>query len=393
MWCASVHSIMFQEFLYPVAVITHDGKEKICVLYQKDSHLELWFWDPESLEAVKGLLSSFTPAGIRILSHKKAFSFIDNDRIRIKDIAKRSPRTLDLPYGPYDLTTIEWIDSESFYFCARQRGCLNLFHATIEGELFYLTRDTLCNYMYPQKIEESLFYLTKDDEGEMTIEQAEYPLRHIPQRSWNQEKQDFQEQLKKVFEEENDLFSKTYLDPTTKKQLYVWKDTSKELAFLSMKNKHKGYFLTHPININKNDEHMTFECYTFSCQQDVQVKKLFDFSIPLHLLMPQRNYPERLYESILPLLPLYHQDAIYYSHDSGTGLRLYKYSEKTGVSEELTNDHDGHHFSPLCYGNKIYYGGSVSHDDDTLTSPHMWINEHGETSFEFPEINTSNCPE
>lgn len=384
-WCVQI--VGFQEFLYPVAMLNHDGKQKICVLYQKNSHLELWFWDPESLEAVKGLLSSFTPAGIRILPHQRSFSFIDNDRIRIKDVTKRSPCTLDLPYGPYDLSTIEWIDNESFYFCAREREHLNLFHATIEGELFHLTRSTTVNYSYPQKIEESLFYIAKNDEGETTLEQAEYPIKQLPKRSWNEGNQNFKEQLRKIFEEENDTFTKTYLDTTTQKKLYTWTDRNKELAFLFMKDGNKGYFLTHPANIGRSDEHMTFECYTFVCQSEVTIKRLFSFDIPLYLLMPQHNRPERLYESVLPLLPMYYQDAIYYSHDPGMGLRLYRYDETIDQSEELTRSNNIHNFAPLCYGNKIYYGGTVSHSDGlSHASPEMWINEHGNQRFDFPVL-------
>lgn len=381
----STQSIAFQEFLYPIALLNHDNKQKICVLYQKNSHLELWFWDPESLEAVKGLLSSFTPAGVRVLPHGKAFSFIDNDRIRIKDITKRSPCTLDLPYGPYDLSTLEWIDNESFYFCAREREHLNLFHATTEGELFHLTRSKTNHYSYPQKIDDTLFYIVKNDEGEIALEQAEYPIKKIPKYSWHNEKQNFEEQLKTLFEEEKDNYTKTYLDDTTKQKLYIWKESDKELAFLCMKDTNRGYFLTHPTIINKNDDYMTFECYRFINQSETIIKKLFTFNIPLYLLMPQHNQPERLYESILPLLPLYHQDSIYYAHDSGLGLALYKYDEITEQNQALTQPDNNHHFAPFCYEDKIYYGGTVS-DGDGLshTSPEMWINEQGNQRFVFP---------
>ncbi len=380
----TVQTVAFQEFLYPVGIIKHEGKHKVCVLYQKNSHLELWFWDPESLEAIKGLLSSYTPGGIRVLPSKTAISFIDNDFIRIKVLAKRSPGTLDLPYGPYDLSTIEWIDDQSFYFCARAGEHLNLFHATREGELSYLTRSTNTHYSYPQKIEGTLFYLAKTDKGETTLEQAEYPIKNLPSRTWGQE-QNFKEQLKKLFDEENDTFTQTYLNPVTQKKLYTWADPERELAFLFMKNANKGYFLTHPATIGRSDNHMTFECYTFVCDSEVVPKRLFSFDIPLYLLMPKHNQPERLYESILPLLPMYYKDAVYYTHDSGTGLKLYKYNEVEDKSEMVTYSENAHHFAPLCYGNKIYYGGTVSYGDGlSHTSPEIWMNENGDHKFAFP---------
>ena len=379
----SIKLISFQEFLYPVGIITHNNKHKICILYQKNSHLELWIWDPESLEAVKGLLSSYTPAGIRVLPNESEFSFIDNDRIRIKDLTKRSPCTLDLPYGPYDLSTIEWIDDETFYFCARVGRHLNLFHANRQGELLYLTRSTTNDFSYPQKIKDTLFFIAKDN-NETTIERAEYPIKNLPTRSWDQNK-NFKEQLKKLFDEENDTFTKTYLDLTTQEKIYTWTDPEKELAFLFMKNNNKGYFLTHPAMIDESDDHMMFECYTFTCEPNTEVKRLFSFNVPLHLLMPKHNQPERLYESILPLLPMYYEDSVYYSHDSGKGLQLYQYNEKIDQSQLLTESENTHHFAPLCYGNKIYYGGTVSHSDGlSCASPEMWITQNGEQSFNFP---------
>lgn len=380
-----MQALAFQEFLYPVGIIQHEDKQKICILYQKNSHLELWFWDPVSLNAVKGLLSSYTPGGIRVLPNQSAFSFIDNDRIRIKDLTKRSPCTLDLPYGPYDLSTIEWIDNESFYFCARAGEYLNLFHATREGELFYLTRSNCINYSYPQKIEELLFYMTKNNTGETTIEQIQYPIKNLPTRAWDKNK-NFKEQLRCLFEEENDTLNKTYLNIAAQKRIYSWSDPEKELAFLFMKNAQKGYFLTHPATIDRNDDHMTFECYTFNCDEN-RAQKLFSFNIPLYLLMPKHNQPERLYESILPLLPRYHEGIVYYSNDSGTGLQLYKYDEMTNESMALTHTDNAHHFAPLCYENTVYYGGTLSPGDGlSHTSPEMWINEHGDHKFDFPII-------
>lgn len=377
-----------QEFLYPVGIINHEEKEKICVLYQKSAHLELWFWDPDSLEAVKSLLSSFTPAGLRVLPNQKAFSFIDNDRIRVKDLNKRSPRTIDLSYGPYDFSTIEWINSTSFYFSAREREHLNLFHGTIEGELYHLTRSTKRDYMYPQKQGDSLFYVTKHQDKICTIDKVEYPIAGIQKTLIQFKKKNFKEQLKLILEEESSL-DKTYLNFTTQQRVYQLQDPTKDIAFLSMRNEKEGYFLTHPSTVSRNDLHMAFECYHLYITRNDQWKaqKLFSFKIPLHLLMPQHNKEERLYESMLPLLPLFADDGLYYSHDSGMGLNVYKYAPDTETSTQLTNLQGIHHFfSPLFFKGKIYYGGTVSHDDGAShdACPHMWLNEEGMQRFIFP---------
>lgn len=374
-----------QEFIYPVGVITHNGKQKICVQYQKNSHLELWFWDPQTQEAVKGLLSSFTPADVKVIPYQSAFSFIDNDRIRIKDAKKRSPSTLDLPYGPYDLTTLEWIDSESFYFSAHERDHVALFHANKQGELFHLIRSSEKDYSYPQKVGEWLFYLCKH-ENSTTIERAPYPLKSIPRRVWS-EKHSFHDQLECVYQAERDLHAKTYIDASTQEKLYLWDDKDKEPAFLTMVDASRGYFLAHPLIVGKNDYTMTFDCYRFLREPKPQVEKIFSFDVPLYLLMPQHNQPDRLYESIMPLLPRYYADSIYYCHDEGMGLQLYRYDEKTGEKQQLTEADNTHHFAPLLFNNVCYYGGSVFHDEHPSNiHPQMWITEHGEQKFYFPVL-------
>jgi hypothetical protein len=387
LWCANSWGV--QEFLYPVGTITHAEKEKICVLYQKDAHLELWLWDPDSLQAVKGLLSSYTPAGLRVLPNQRAFSFIDNDRVRVKDLAKRSPRTIDLPYGPYDFSTIEWIDSTSFYFSAREREHLNLFHATTEGELFHLTRSTVTNYMYPQKKGDMLFYVTKNEDGICSIEQVKYPIASVKRKSVFVDKKDFKERVKWILEEENQILNKTYLDITSQKVLYQSENTKTDIAFLSMKNAKNGYFLTHPSMVSRHDSHMVFECYHLNLSEDEwQVHKLFSFCIPLHLLMPQHNKEERLYESMLPLLPVHSEDSIYYSHDAGMGLNVYKYELATSDSIQLTEFQGMHHFfAPIFFKGKFYYGGTLCHGDGlSHRCPQMWINEKGMQRFGFPVL-------
>lgn len=378
-----------QEFLYPVGTVLQDQKEKVSVLYQNNSHLELWFWDPETLQATKGLLSSFTPAGMRSLPSKHAFSFIDHDRIRVKDLTKRSPKAIDLPYGPYDLSTIEWINDSSFYFSARERAHFNLFHGTVDGELYRLTNSSNNDYMYPQKLEDALFYIVRYEDGTGAIEQVAYPVTEIAQISQTYQNRTLEEEYKEPLEEQKR--ARKYLDFESKKTLYKSPTPRIELAFLKMVNQKQGYFLTHPTFIERSDTHMTFECYRLTWREKVwHSKALFAFSIPLYLLLPQYTKGQRLYESIFPLLPSYQNGIIYYSHDSGTGLDLYAYNEQEASTKRLINSSDDHHFfPPLSYKDKRYYGGTVCHGDGLAhCCPQMWINEQGEQRFIFPNIET-----
>ena len=62
--CGTLLRMSGQEYVYPVGVLSHQ-QEKIYLLYQKSlGHVELWIWDVHTKEAQKGLLSTFTPAGL-----------------------------------------------------------------------------------------------------------------------------------------------------------------------------------------------------------------------------------------------------------------------------------------------------------------------------------------
>ena len=124
MQCTSISS--HAEFLYPVGTVVFENTERVVVLYQQGAHLELWLWDPLTKSAFKGL-SHYTPAGLVVLPSSTQFSFIDHERIRIKSVAKKSPKALDM-YPLYDFGLLYWIDDENCYCSARERHHYNLFH-------------------------------------------------------------------------------------------------------------------------------------------------------------------------------------------------------------------------------------------------------------------------
>jgi hypothetical protein len=350
------------EFLYPVAEITHEGQEKMCVLYQKNNHLELWFWNPLTGESTKGLLSSFTPAGLTVLPNKKTFSFIDNDRIRIKQTNKRSPRSLDL-YGPYDLTTIHWIDNHSFYFGAKERQHGNLFHANLDGDLYRLTVSNKNDYTYPVKVDDYLFFIEHSDEDEYIIMKAKYPVKIL-------ENQKIKElDMTKFLEEENDEYVQ-HLDLENSERILTLNKNAP--AFLLMKDSVSGFFIEHPDSVQRTDETMTFSYHTFYKTDDEgwKTEKLFDFTLPLYLLLPQQD-KVRLYESILPFLPFHDQDIIYYSNLSleTNSIDIYSYNctDKSKTKKTMIYDNDSVIFPPRIYQNRLFSGGTL--DPNFLTAP------------------------
>ena len=87
-------SVMFlslhaTEYIYPVGSIMHDGIEKIAIIHQKNMQLSIWFWNPQTKQAIKGLGGTYNGAGYGLLPSHDSFSFIHNDCIRIKDTTKK----------------------------------------------------------------------------------------------------------------------------------------------------------------------------------------------------------------------------------------------------------------------------------------------------------------
>ncbi len=400
MHCTLAHA--HSEFLYPVGTIFFENNEHITVLYQQGTHLELWLWNPTTKVAFKGL-SHYAPAGLTVLPSGTQFSFIDHERIRIKALSKKSPKALDM-YPLYDFGLLYWIDDENCYCSARERHHYNLFHITTDGDLYRLTRSSTCDYTYPQKIESELFYIKKNHENnQYTIEKALYPTTQIS--TCQAKMHDLKDGLTlEKIELVSEDTPRSCLSETTPDILFTCNEYDKALTFLHMQNSVKGFFLKHIDHpfIERFEKIMTFECWQLSKQEtdfkkekggDVssqwETKKLFQFSIPLNFLYGEN----RLYESILRLLPLYTEEEIFYVSANDQGyLHVYRYNTLNASITCLAQapqiiTHEKYLFTPYFYKGKAFCGGMVKTEENSLAvGPTIEEAEHGEQLFTFPEL-------
>ncbi len=381
--------VFTDEYLYPVDFVG----TRCCVMYQKDSsRLELWFWDPSTFLATKGLLSAYTPAGVCILPHKQAFSFIDNDRIRIKFFDKRSPKTLDF-YGPYDLSTLQWLDDENFYFSACERNHFNLFHGTIDGDLYRLTNNKEYNYLYPQKIDSELFFIEEKKENSYALCQTLYPKELLTKTIHEHEKESLESSLKAILENSYTSMEKIYIERAAINRLFVVSN-DRVIAFLKMENRLNGYFIEHPALVNRTDETIEFSYKKFSYVNDEWViKTLFSFTLPLYLFITKSTSRERLYESILPLLPVHScTDIVYNIYYSDfnfkTGaINIFCYSQLTGESIQKTFGicSEDLYFAPIVHDGVVFYGGRLHNSDKNQELlPQIFIELDEQQHFNFP---------
>jgi hypothetical protein len=394
MYYASTYS--YSEFLYPVGTVLFENAERIAVLYQQGPHLELWLWNPLTKTAFKGL-SQYTPAGLTVLPSHTQFSFIDHERIRIKALTKKSPKALDM-YPLYDFGLLYWIDDSNGYCSARERSHYNLFHITTEGDSYRLTRSDSCDYTYPQKTETDLFYIKKNGKTKIyTIEKVGYPTDTIATCEAKLHDAAGRLTLEKI-ELATEETPRSCLSETIPEILFTCPEHDKALTFLHMKSSKEGFFLKHIDHpfIERFEKIMTFECWHLLKEENEwHSQKLFSFNIPLHFLYGE----QRLYESILRLLPLYTADYIFYVSANDEGyLHVYRYStlkasrtyEKQAPQKQTGEQYL---FTPYFYKGNGYCGGMVKNEENSLAlGPTIEPAEQGEQIFEFPIIHSTETP-
>ena len=265
-----VFASLSEEFFYPVA---YNNATKIAyIIHQKSLYsIDLWIWDKQNESMEKGLLSTYSPGGLKLLPDNSGFSFIDQGKLRIKHFYKRSPKTINFYEPIYDMGSVEWIDSNFCYFTAKKKNNLSIFHADIENQkITCLQEKKSCDCMYPQKVKDDLFFVERTSDNKYKIIKTNY--------------------LKK--EEEQ-----------TAEQIIILNNGTSPIAFLNMKSESEGFFISHPEVIDRQDKAVTFSCFhlIINADKNWQSKELFSFVLPINYIFGTND--QRLYESILPFLP------------------------------------------------------------------------------------------
>lgn len=378
--------VMAQEYLYPIASFDKNGQILTYLFYQKSlKHIELWLWNSKTLEAQKALLSSYTPAGLRIIPDHSGFSFIDNGRIRIKDFAKRSPKSIDIYEPIYDIGVLEWIDGHCGYFSAQyqDRWMIFLFNRDSE-EITCLAQSNHADYVYPTIKNNTLFFiercnqkkdLTGNVRNSYRIMSAPLNLPETIQRqiSFNS-LENFDERVALIIEKQHQqVLTESIVADAQKTVLFDFGDQA--IAFLTMENESVGYVLTHDSILDKSATALSLHYYHLEkIDNRWQKKDLFAFRVPLSLLLP--DSAGRLYESLLPLLPKRFKDRIYFVDLHDARLSLYSYNYHSGTTQlEQANLHiEEYIFVPQQIGEALYSGGTIKNDGP----PHLYFGNTGE---------------
>ena len=335
-----------QEYVYPVGSTYYENQKNIFLFYQRSlNQCELWLWEPITGRAIKVLSSFYVPAGLRVLPHDKGFSFIDHDKIRVKWWHKRSSQLISFTEPIYCLNSIEWLENFTCYFSARKIVRFGIYSADMDGNTIELLHDDIVDYMYPCIIENAIFYIVREHN-------QRYRIMHAP-----------------LLKNSSHTIQAIAVDEA--EELCNFHDIS--CGFLHMKNKHEGFFLTFPFGDLKNDN-ITFTCYKLYKEDNFWHKSsLFSFSIPIKYCfgcIDKYEYDECLHESILPFLPRYTEQGIYFTNLDHKGrVAIYWYNEQSDQAAKLNifrsfgDNNNQIYFAPYILNDVVYCGCKVTSFD------------------------------
>ncbi len=342
------------EYLYPVGAI--DDENLLLIHQTTPDDLELWMWNTKELVAFKELSSLFLPSSVQILPSKNACSFIDRGRIKIKYFNKRTPRVIPL-YEPISaISCITWISDEQFYFMGKYENNFKIFLCDISNRsstIYSLSNmQDSCDDLYPQKINGTLFYINKNQHNEYAICKTPWTEKFLSVFFQINQKQE---------KKESSNFASS-------EKIFTFSNSEQRPCFLSMQSEEHGFFLNFTQKESEESDFFEFTCNELNKSIDGSwdIRNLFVFQLPKILLIGIN--PERLYESIYPLLPIYTAESIYFvsfNHLSQTcQIARYNHASK---SIEQTDPYglqpisrNSHLFAPRIINNAIYCGISSS---------------------------------
>ena len=316
--------VMGVEFVYPVLAV---GDDSLLLVQQKSLDcLRLWLYDLSSGVVVKELSDQYFPFGVSLLPNEEGFSFIDRGKVRVKKFARRSPRSIDITEPINSITSVVWLDEDSFYFEGKVSGFHGFFVCDLsDGQAVYtLAYQKELDFLYPYKFKDKVYcFLRSTLDCKLIV---------------------FDWRLSPYSRAGNQVFFQELLT------------VEKGACFLKMINDEVGFFLKSVPSADSSV--LRFSCCFISLlngswsQQD-----LFSFGLPISMLVGDSE--DRLYESIFPLLPkfLSHKNLFYFFdysiQDQSVCLYTYNLLKDETTLQSIDN------LVSACYLNDKIYCGKI----------------------------------
>ena len=340
------------------------GEKQICCIYQKSLHnLELWLYNIRTQQIEKALWSVYNPANVQFCSDGTRFSFIDNGRVRVYSFLKRSARSLEFTEPLHDVTFVEWADNNHCYFSAKQHGHYAILQTDMDGDIAHILSAYDADYLYPQKVGNQLFVVKR-----VYLNTGyRYQIIKVAYKSTKKRKTDAATDLFGTIGDvdliqEDILTDSVFEDIQDQKKEYVILSTGTQVvAFLSMVSSAKGFFARFKVPIDQRTNMVELSYHGIYKNGKLwRSNKLFSFSVPTGLI----SGPDRLHESLLPLLPRYFDNLLYYaSSSSNCDMTLYQYNLSTGQIKWIGCP-DSTCFAPLMHKGRLFYGIAIEGEID-----------------------------
>ncbi len=324
------------EFLYPVGADSHQSL--IYLIYQKTpSHIELWGWNPDTKQAQQILLSRLTPAGFQLLPDGRSFSFIDQGLLKVKQLLKRSPRTIEFDAPLYNVELVHWVDEQCCYTHGKYKDHFGLFHITMDGDVSPLCMADKADCLYPQKVGDELFYIERDERWRYRIAKTEYVLP--PELD--------------SFGERRAWYKVQRQDPEM-----LINFAQRPIIFLRMVNEKEGFVIEHDRAMSRRDHAVEFSYHRIEKQgKDWSSERLFRFSVPSRFLFLSKQ--DRFYEALLPLLPRQIGGNVLYVDSADRDLGLFRYDLTSKTTHKVLESDEQSFFAPIFFNEQLLSGGSL----------------------------------
>jgi len=315
-------SLKTTEYLYPITTIED---ETVFYIYQKNlADLELWRFFLNDQHQEKCLDWRYIPAGLKILSDKSGFSFIDAGRLRIKNFLKRACRTIEFHQPVFGVSEINWVSKDDCYFSARQKTHFAIFKADVNhNQLTMIQSKKDLDCLSPRILEQQLFYIERN-----------------------------------AFDRSSFICRKLLSD---KQDLQIVDCGYQQVIYLEMLSPELGWYIEHMPYINDDSDFITFVCHKIeliSVTKNWSSQKIFKFNVLKKYLIGD----DRLYESYIPFLPRTKKTSLYFTNIQRNESQEYyssinSYDLTDGKFKTIiTSEPSLILFAPILVSQELFYG-------------------------------------
>ena len=325
--------------IYPIAFTEKDNNILIC--YEKDDlNKELWSTQIDGTNTKKIIFSAFVNSVFKMLPSNLGFSFINNNKLRIKYFQKRSSKSIVFDNKLYDFDNLEWLSDNICFFSARRFNRNVIMISDINNyNLRVIEENNLGECLKPQKIADNLFYINKY--GNFYTIVKTFFLNPFAEEDQN---------IDFFFKEENER--QQIIDFTDKQILNIKLVSNDEVYFLKVEE----FMLDDKIKFSYNQIKKENLKWSEEKMFDFYIKDIFNLKI------------NKFQDKDCFYLPQHYSDKIYFTDlaDVDT-MNIFEFDlNKKDIKQKTFKTSLSHVFAPLIFKNNLYYGKCLSCQDQNL---------------------------